>query len=240
MAGKLFLLLPEFRGIVAQTIAGIWGIASQDQKEISTLDDMAKEIGRHKALDDLVIFVHGTGGGMMLDDANYGLTDAALAKALTKQKTVIQNIRFEGCWMGENPADMVVFGQLFGAKTISGFTWACWTSEVNVTIPKGISAKDLAKFLKDQNMEKWLMPGTPTIPVLASMAKGGDVKKTLPMMWYQYSLDMKPPYVDNNFAKLGRHTYGARGDVAKVAVAAKSAKNSTAPSPPFEYVTVTL
>lgn len=240
MADSLFLYLPEFRGPMAQGVAGISGIGASRQREISTLDDMADEIGKFKELDQLVIFTHGFTGGISLVDAAYSLTDAAIAKAFAKLTTKVQHIRFEGCWVGEAPVNMAAFGRLLSAKDVSGFTWVSWTSEITINIPAGITAKDLSKFLQDQNYEKWLMPGSTTAAVLASMAKRAEVKKALPMIWYQQSLDVRPPYIDDNYKKLGRHSYGARADAAKVVVAAKNAKNSTAPTTPFEYVTVTL
>lgn len=240
MAGKLFLYLSELSGVAADGIAGIWGIASGDRKEISTLDDMAKAIGEHTSLDELVIFAHGVPGGLILEDAAFALTEAALAKALSKKKTNIKHIRFEGCWVGEAPVDMAVFGRIFDAADVSGFTWVCWTGDATVTIPKGISAKDLSKFLQAQNLEKWMMPGSPPVAALASRARGAAAKATLPLLWYQATLNRKPPYEGKNFAQGGRHSYGARSEATKRTVAAKAAKNNTEPVAPFEYVTVTL
>jgi hypothetical protein len=240
MAGKLFLYLSELKGFAAAGLAAIWGIGPKEQKEISTLGDMVKEIGQHSALDDLVIFAHGVPGGLILEDAAYVLDEAALAKELSKTKTKVQHIRFEGCWVGEAPVDMAAFGRIFSAKDVSGFTWVSWTGEATVTIPKGIKAQDLSKFLQTQNLEKWLMPGSPAVPVLASMARSAAAKKTLPLLWYQATLNRKPPYDGNNFAQGGRHAYRTRSEAAKRTVAAAKAQNNKDPVAPFEYVTVTL
>ncbi len=237
---KLFLYLSELKGFAASGLAAIWGIGAKEQTEISTLDDMAKAIGQQSALDELVIFAHGVPGGLILEDAAYALDEAVLAKELGKTKTKVQHIRFEGCWVGESPVEMAAFGRIFGATDVSGFTWVSWTGEATVTIPKAIKAQDLSKFLQAQNLEKWLMPGSPSVQVLSSMARSAQAKKTLPLLWYQATLNRKPPYEGNNFAQGGRHSYGARGEATKRTVAAAKAQNNKAPVAPFEYVTVTL
>ena len=201
---------------------------------------MVKAIGQNGTFDDLVIFAHGVPGGIILDDAAYALDEAALAKELGKTKAKVKHIRFEGCWVGLSPVEMAAFGRIFGATDVSGFTWVSWTGEATVTIPKGIKAPDLTKFLQKQNLEKWLMPGSPSVQVLASMARNADAKKTLPLLWYQATLNRKPPYEGNNFAQGGSHSYKARGDAVDRTVAAAKAVNNTEPVAPFEYVTVTL
>jgi hypothetical protein len=238
VADKL-LVYSDVKQSAAEGMAGLWSIAQKDQKEVEDLDGIVKAVSSYSALDEFVIFAHGP-SGLTLETASYALTDADVAKAFAKVKTTIQHVRFEGCWVGELPADMAVFGQLLKAKDVSGFTWASWTNSVTINIPKAITAADLSKFLKAQNLERWLMPGSPSVPILASMARSAAVSRDLPMLWYQYGLDEKPPYVDDNFNKLGRHKYAARGDAAKKTVTAKKAVNSTAPTSPFEYVTVTM
>ena len=209
----------------------IWGIGAKEQKEISTLDDMVKEISQHRTLDELVIFAHGVPGGMILEDEAFALDEAKLAKELGKTKTKVKHIRFEGCWVGLSPVEMAAFGRIFSATDVSGFTWVSWTGEATVTIPKGVRAQALTKLLKDQNLEQWLMPGSPSVQVLASMARSADAKKTLPLLWYQATMNRKPPYEGKNFAQGGRHSYKARGEAVNRTVAAAKAVNNTSPSP---------
>ena len=229
---KLFLYLSELKGFAAAGLAGIWGIGAKEQKEIDTLEDMVKAIGQNATFDELVIFAHGVPGGIILDDAAYALDEAALAKELGKTKAKVKHIRFEGCWVGLSPVEMAAFGRIFGATDVSGFTWVSWTGEATVTIPKGIKAPDLTKLLQKQNLEKWLMPGSPSVQVLASMARNADAKKTLPLLWYQATLNRKPPYEGNNFAQGGSHSYRARRDAAnRTVAAAKAREQHRSPSP---------
>lgn len=240
MAGKLFLYLSELKGVPASGLAAIWGIGAKEQKQFDTLEDMVKAIGQNGTLDELVIFAHGVPGGIILDDAAYGLDDEVLAKELGKTKSKAKHIRFEGCWVGLSPIEMAAFGRIFGAVDVSGFTWVSWTGEATVTIPKGIKAPDLGKFLQKQNLEKWLMPGSASVQVLASMARTAEAKKTLPLLWYQATLNRKPPYEGNNFAQGGSHSYHSRSEATKRTVTAAKAVNNQDPVAPFEYVTVTL
>jgi len=239
---KLFLYLRELQKS-APWVAAIWKIGLKEQKAIEDLEDLVKEINAHKSLDELVIFSHGYMGGIILDEA-YDLGEEKFTKAFAKTKTQIEHIRFEGCWVGEGPADMAVFGQLFKALDVSAFTWTHWSvDDAEFTLPKGTSVKSLLA-LKPKNatspIAPWLAPppATPALAQLASMARDDDVKKVLPLEWFQYSLDLKPPYLDNNLQHLGKHTFRVRSDATLRSVLAKDAKASSDPIPPFEYVTV--
>jgi len=245
MAAKLFLYLSELRAS-APWIAAIRNIEPKQQQAIEDLEDMAKAIGNYKSLDELVIFSHGYMGGMMLGGEAYDLSDARIAKAFANKRTQVDHIRFEGCWVGEGPADMAAFGGLFDAVDVSGFTWAHWSvDDSKFTLPKGTTVESLQRLQgkgTTSPITPWLAPppATPPLAQLASMARGGPITKTLPLEWFQYTLDLKPPYVDKNLEHSGKHTYKVRRDATNRVVQAKDAKASTSPVPPFEYVTVVL
>ena len=241
MAKRRFLYLDELPAFAVDGVASIHQIGHADRASINTMDDLVKEIGKQTSLDELVIFTHGYSGGIMLGDGAYTLSDESVKKAFASTTTKIAVIRFEGCWIGEAPVDMAEFGKLFGAKSVSGYTWTCNTAQIEIGIPQGITSADLSKFLADYVM--WLMPGTMSVPAMSSMARQRDAKASLPMMWYRYDLNSDPgaaPYVDKNYAKLGRHTYAARTQATERSVAIAKAVNSSDPIPPFEYVTVVL
>ena len=104
---------------------------------IEDLGDLVKAIGGYKSLDELVVFTHGFMGGITLGGEGYSLSDAKITKAFSSKKTQIDHVRFEGCWVGEGPVDMVVFGQLFDAIDVSGFKWAHWSVDNSTfTLPR--------------------------------------------------------------------------------------------------------
>ena len=257
MAGKRLLFYPKLRDAAEGIVGPYWRIGPHDQQAISTLKDMVNEIDKQKSLDELVIFLHGYTGGMMLDDDDdndkgYDLEDEAVTQAFAKTKTQIERIRFEGCWVGENPKAMAVFGRLFNAREVSGFTWVHATNNIAVTIPKGIKADEFKIFLEKKGLAKWLVPSSPSMTELVSMARSKDASKKLWLEWFQPTLDTKPPYEDQdgklaadsgkrpNFERLGVHNYMVRSEARSRTVSAKDAKLSDAPRPPFEYVTVKL
>jgi hypothetical protein len=237
MADDLFVFHSELQN-VAPAIARIWGIGNQDQKSADKVPDLAKEITSRKQIGRLILFYHGYPGGIILDDYGVSLSDKVLADAFAKSTTKIEHIGFEGCWVGEAPDEMAAFGRLFGNADVSGFTWTTWTGEITVDIPKGVTPDGMSKVLKP--FEPWLMPGSPTIAQLASMSRSADAKATLKMLWYQAGIDEKPPYLGDNLARLGRHSYKARKEATKRSVSAKKAVRSNDPVSPFEYVTVTF
>jgi hypothetical protein len=257
MAGRRLQFYPELREWAEEIIGPFWKIGRSDQQDISTLSDMVKDIDNQKSLDELVIFVHGYPGGMMLDDEDgnlkgYDRGEEALTKAFAKTKTQIGHIRFEGCWVGEDPNDMATFGGLFKAQDVSGFTWVHWQNNATVTIPMGSTINSLNAVLDAQGLAKWLVPTTPPMAQLASMAQSGNAEKKVWLEWFQATLDKKEPYLDqdgnlaavsrkrSNFQQLGSHNYKVRSDATLRTVLAKDAKPGSGGQPPFEYVTVKL
>ena len=257
MAGKRLLFYPELRDAALGIVGPQWKIGPKDQQAISTLNDMVKEINKQTSLDELVLFLHGYTGGMMLDDDDerekgYSLEDEAIKQAFAKTKTKIERIRFEGCWVGESPPAMAAFGRLFNAQEVSGFTWVHVTNSIDVTIPEGIKADGLKTFLEKQGLAKWLAPNTPAMTALASTARTKNASAKLWLEWFRPTLETSPPYADQdgnlaaasgkrpNFERLGAHDFEVRSAARSRTVAVKDAKVSTAPRPPFEYVTVKL
>ena len=47
----------------------------------------------------------------------------------------------------DRPVQMAAFGKLFGAKSVTGFTWWTIKQPVNVKLPKGVSAEKIKKAL---------------------------------------------------------------------------------------------
>src|SRR4051794_12364020 len=100
----------------APVIGGLWKVGVKEQKAFESLDDMAREIGKHEFIDQLVIFTHGFSGGISLEDGHdYILSDKEVTQAFAKVKTQVDHIRFEGCWVGNGPGHMRDFGRLLRA-----------------------------------------------------------------------------------------------------------------------------
>jgi hypothetical protein len=252
---RLFLFLDEFKGFAAQGVARILNVDPKDQVAIVTLADMARQIHKQDFWEEVILFVHGFAGGILVDGQGLDLDGEEIRQAFPKNRvggkdasfpndliTYIKNIRFEGCWIGEDPKRMATFGKLFDAQTVSAFNWTMNTDSVTVTIPRGSTAASLQGVLT--KFERWIMPGSPTIPVLASMARTRDTTVKLPLMWYRYALEDDPdkaPFVKDNFERMGRHTYAIRSEATEREIAAERAvSNAGDPSPPFEHVTVRL
>jgi hypothetical protein len=242
---------PTFRRY-APTVGGIWNVGVKEQKAFKTLEDMAREIGKHQFLDQLVIFCHGFPGGMELEDGrHYMLSDKAVADALAKVKTQVDHIRFEGCWVGNRPVHMRNFGRLLRAIDVSGYTWEHVDCEVTATIPRGATPAEIESLLG--KYWRWLSPFPPeSIPRLASLARNHDVKKALWIEWYKYADDGDNPPPPWDLSRQGKdlilrpHGYKVRSEADKHVIQAKDIKSNEdedddeEPSPPFEYVVVEL
>lgn len=218
-------------------IAAIWRIDGKQQRQADDLDSLASEIGKYDKLEELVLCYHGYSGGILVGGDAYTLSDPQIAKAFAKKKTQIDCIRFEGCWVGEDPDEMAAFGRLFGSSTVSGFTWTGWSNTIDLNMPKGTTPEALKKLVEP--FEKWFVPNSVNMPMLAQRARQGS-RQTIGLLWYQYTLDDHPPYLNDNYRKFGAVTFKARNEARPRTVAAKDAKPSDSPHPPFEYVTVKL
>ena len=235
---KLWICDKEHTREPHPTIAStIWRIDHKHHKVAETLKALAAEIGRHEKLEELVLCYHGVGGGIIVGEEEYKLSEPEFAKAFAKTKTRIDTIRFEGCWVGEEPDEMAAFGALFGSRCVSGFTWSSWDSIITLHIPAHASADAMKQAIAPY--EKWFVPGDPVMSRIAAKTKHGG-NQPVSLLWYQYAWDTHPPYLDDNYKKLGAVSYKARGQATKRSVAAKDAKPSNSPHPPFEYVTVML
>lgn len=146
---NLMLYSPELRPL-APTVAGIWKIEAREQREFEDLDDMAKEIGKFQALDQLVIFTHGVGGGILLEDGHqWALSDKPVADALAKVKTKVAHIRFEGCWLGEKPNELAAFGRLLHASDVSAYTWEHFFDAITITLDRNNTPKTVKTAVTD-------------------------------------------------------------------------------------------
>jgi hypothetical protein len=162
---------------------------------------MARELDKLGAMEDLVIYLHGAPGSLILEDENgdvrtYSLDEEAIKQAFASTKAKIKRIFFEGCSVGEDPKAMADFGRLFKASEVSGFTWFHWTNDVVVTIPKGIAADDFKKYLEKMGLARWLPPSAPSMAELASMARAHEWPKKLWLEWFQPDMVETAPYAD--------------------------------------------
>jgi hypothetical protein len=257
MAASFMLFYHELQAAAEGLVGPNFNIPSQNQRSITSLKDMRKEIDKLGSIDELVIFLHGAPGALILEDDNgdvrqYSLNEDAISQAFASTKAQIKRIFFEGCSVGEDPKAMADFGRLFKATEVSGFTWFHGNANIAVTIPKGIGADDFRKYLDKVGLARWLPPSAPSTAALASMAREHQWSAKLWLEWFQVVMEPTAPYADrdgalaaeshkqSNFDRLGRHDFAARGEAVKRTVAAKDAKKSDAPRPSFEYVTVSL
>jgi hypothetical protein len=246
---NLFLYSPELKAM-AWWIAGIWKIDTRDQKPFSSLNDMAREIGRYEFLDQLVIFCHGAPGQISLQDGNnYKLSEPAVAKAFAKVKTQADHIRFEGCWVGADPDEMAAFGLLLRAVDVSGFTWEHFEGAVSVTIPRGVKPEQVEKLLAQY--WRWRAPFPPvSFQYLASLSRNSDAKYTLSLEWFkQYDISSNPkrPWEVEGMGGLAPRGFKIRSQAENCilqykngAVQRNDGKTGDHPIDQFSYITVKM
>jgi hypothetical protein len=244
LVANLMLYSPELQRFAA-SVGGIWNVGLKELKAIKSLEDMAREIGRFPFIDQLVIFTHGFEGGMALENGHlYDLREEAVSKAFAKVKTQVEDVRFEGCWVGRGPRGMAAFGRLLNAARVSGYTWEHGCNDITFTFPRGSTAEKVTAIVGPY--WRWRAPFPPqAISQLASMARNSDVRRKIPMEWYKFSDDNATPTnpwdVKSLDPMLGPYGFKQRAQATPHAVDwkdAKDAKPEEDPATPFEYVTV--
>ncbi len=244
IVANLMLYSPELQRFAA-TIGGIRNVNLNELKAIRSLADMAREIGKFQLLDQLVIFTHGIQGGIATEDGHiYELYEESVSKAFSNVKTRVEDVRFEGCWVGRGPRGMAAFARLVNAARVSGYTWEHGSNDITFTFPRQSTAAVITS--KVARYWKWRAPFPPeSIPQLVSMARNHDVRKNLQMEWYKFSDNDSQPTnpwdVKSLDPMLGPYGYKRRSDATSRTIDyndARNAKTDEDPETPFEYVTV--
>lgn len=120
---------------------GMFGIAEKPVP-IDDWPGLATAIQKHTRIGHLAFSFHSFSGGMIVGSDGRELGEASVTKLFTKPPQV-DRISFFGCNVGNRPVQMAVFGKLFGAKSVTGFTWWTIKQPVNVKLPKGVSEEKI-------------------------------------------------------------------------------------------------
>lgn len=119
---------------------------------VGSWDDFANVVNGYSSIEHLVLSFHGYEGGLNIGN-NLRDVDEKSVIGLFAPKTgsdapSIDKISFVGCNVGGRPAKMATFANLFGAKTVSGYTWYIGRQEITFELPPGNTASEITKTLK--------------------------------------------------------------------------------------------
>jgi hypothetical protein len=161
----LYLYDSEFDASTEQTIAQQgYGIAD---KPIPTRDwkSLAETIMKQTKVGQLVLSFHSFDGGMVVGGNARTLSEESVTKLFTKRPT-INKIAFAGCNVGNRPAEMAAFARMFGAKSVSGYTWSTVKQTLKIKLPKG-TTEEAAKKVLDP-LEQYVVGVLPAAKVVAT------------------------------------------------------------------------
>jgi hypothetical protein len=138
----LYLHDSDFDAAQEKIIAkGMFGI-TDSPVPIDDWPDLAATIQKHTKIGHLAFSFHSFSGGMIVGGDGRELGEASVTKLFTKPPQV-DKISFFGCNVGNRPVQMAAFGKLFGAKSVSGFTWWTIRTPINVKLPQGIAEETI-------------------------------------------------------------------------------------------------
>lgn len=138
----LYLYDSEFDAAHEKIIAkGMYGITDKPVP-IDDWNGLAAAVQKQTKIGHLVFAFHSFDGGMIVGSEGRELGEASVSKLFTKPPQV-DKISFFGCNVGNRPVQMAAFGKIFGAKSVSGFTWWMIKTPINIKLPKGVAEKKI-------------------------------------------------------------------------------------------------
>lgn len=125
---------------------GMFGIADKPVP-IDDWKGLATAIQKHTKIGQLAFSFHSFDGGVLVGGDGRELGEESVRKLFTKPPKV-DKISFFGCNVGNRPVQMAAFAKIFGAKTVSAFTWWMIKTPINIKLPKGVSEKKIKDALE--------------------------------------------------------------------------------------------
>lgn len=143
----LYLYDPEFDAGHEKIIAkGMFGIGDKPVA-VDDWKGLATALQKHAKLGHVAFSFHSFDGGMIVGGDARQLGEESVKKLFTKPPKA-EKISFFGCNVGNRPVQMAAFATLFGAKTISAFTWWTIKTPISVKLPKGVAEKKIKDALE--------------------------------------------------------------------------------------------
>ena len=138
----LYLFDSNFDAAGERIIAkGMYGIAEKPVP-IDDWDGLAAAIQKQTKIGHLAFGFHGFDGGMQVGGDGRWLGEELVKKLFTKPPQV-DKISFFGCNVANRPVDMAAFGKIFGAASVTGFTWSTIKTPIKIELPKGVAEKKI-------------------------------------------------------------------------------------------------
>lgn len=111
-------------------------------KPINSWKTLGKVINRYSVIGKLVLSFHGYGGGMIVGGHVRDVDQLQVKKLFSGKNTapMVTEIHFFSCNIGNRPVRLAAFGRLFGAKTVSGYTWYIVHQRVTLKLGSGDTA----------------------------------------------------------------------------------------------------
>ena len=223
--------------LIAKGMAGI----TDKPQGVNSWDAFAKAVLAHSTIGHLALHFHGNDGQMMIDGDMRWVGERSVTELFTKAKTkapTVETISFLGCNVGNGPHQMAIFGKLFGAKAVSGYTWYTVNQGITVKIPKGTDEAKIRAALAPY--ADYSAAELPNPMALAKIdAKKGDVKVEILAFYGSLTGTVASTLPIPLGESRTRKAWKEAGKTTVTAKEAEAKKDEFVPSPPFEYVTVT-
>jgi len=148
-----------------------------------------------------------------------------------------RNLSFVGCNVGRSPTQMVAFGNLLGAQTVSAYTWWMITHSMPIILNRGSSEAMIESKLSPYR--PYVVGTLPAPAVLKVQTMSGDYPLSLLMVYGSDDGKKIPnPLTDRKFHKPWREAI--RNNITASKAKHLEEEYNSAVAVPFELVTVTL
>jgi hypothetical protein len=186
-----------------------YALKGAEVKYTNSWNELLMVLEKYETIRQLVLFMHGTPGSLVIGDVNRGLESIAAEWKDRRLPKVNDQIDFEACSVGEGADKVVEFARLFKAPRFTAWNHFHVIGEMRVDIPKNPDAESL-KQLKQKlaRLSTYFIPGTPSAEDLTSQRPS---KHTLGVEWFREDLSREQlPELRNPPGDTDRKTFKPR------------------------------
>ncbi len=237
---NLFVYDPEFNDLTEKSLAkGLFGIDRDSVVAADSWNNLAAEIRKRPVIDHLVFGFHGTDSGMAVGGDNRNLDDKSVT-TLFAQTSRVGKVSFANCRVGNGPAKMRDFAKLFGAQSVTGYTWWLVTQVLTFKFPKGSEEPAIKAALAP--LQGFTVEVLPTPSILKAQTRGAP--RELKIVTLYGSADAQPaskfPFTMTDARTHKAYTLATKKSLTAAQVDDAQRVYDRTPLPDFELVTVTL
>jgi hypothetical protein len=212
-----------------------------EKRNVNSWEELSVELHKYQSIEQVVLYFHGTPGSLIIGGDPRDLDKVSNLFLAPNPK--IKQIDLDACSVGEAPDKLVPFARIFGASTITAWTYFHVGKPEKFDVPRGDVDLSVLR-TKYADHKDYFLPGTPTFDEMAR----NPSTYNLGVEWFRIDLrdDPLPPAPGPGGLDQRGKTFKRRSDAKPRRINSDKAKElrelykSKGPDVPFEQVIITI